>query len=120
MKIRFASKEHEEFFCAMLLKCGDMDVYRQAFFYTVGIAQETRVHIDRLFDFADECIRPEGLMEGWQTGGTSRLTRLAFNLWNGFVEEGREELFAPYAIFDCGYAPYFWEAIKLRYPEYCL
>lgn len=23
-------------------------------------------------------------------------------------------------LFCCGYARYFWEAIKIRYPEYCL
>ncbi len=22
-------------------------------------------------------------------------------------------------LFCCGYAPYFWEAVRLRYPEYC-
>ena len=25
----------------------------------------------------------------------------------------------PYEIFDCGYAPYFFEAIRLKYPDYC-
>lgn len=120
MKIRFASKEHEEFFYAMLVKSGNMDVYHQAFFYAVGIAQETRLNIDQLFDFNRDCIKRDGLTKGWQTGSTIRLTRLAFNLWNGFVEESQEKLFTPYAIFDCSYASYFWEAVKLRYPEYCL
>lgn len=32
----------------------------------------------RLFDFEQRQIKPEGLHEGWQTGGTVRLTRLAF------------------------------------------
>lgn len=40
---------------------------------------------------------------------TVRLTRLAFNLWNGYVEQGEERM--P--------MPYFYEAIKMRYPEYC-
>ena len=22
-------------------------------------------------------------------------------------------------LFCCGYAPYFWQAVKIRYPEYC-
>ena len=26
--------------------------------------------------------------------------------------------YAPSEIFCCSYAPYFWEAIKIRYPEY--
>lgn len=25
----------------------------------------------------------------------------------------------PYEMSDCSYAPYFYEAIRLRYPEYC-
>ena len=45
--------------------------------------------------------------------------RQAFNLWNGFTEEGRENLCTPEELFCCGYAPYFMEGIKLRYPEYC-
>lgn len=43
----------------------------------------------------------------------------AANLWNGFTEEGRENLYTPEELFCCGYAPYFMEGIKLRYPEYC-
>ena len=29
------------------------------------------------------------------------------------------ELYTPEELFCCGYAPYFMEGIKLRYPEYC-
>ena len=36
-----------------------------------------------------------------------------------YVEQGDERMSTPYEIFDCGYAPYFYEAIKMRYPEYC-
>jgi len=118
-KIKFCSKEHEEFFYAMLLKCGNMDVYHMAFFYTVGLTAKTRIHVQQLFSLNDDCIIPEGLHHGWQTGGTSRVTRLAFNLWNGFMEEGCEELFTPYGMFDCEFTLYFFEAVKLRYPEYC-
>ena len=25
----------------------------------------------------------------------------------------------PMSFFDCGYAPYFFEAIRLKYPEFC-
>ena len=97
--IRFESQEHENFFYSMLRKTGNTDSYHQAFFYC---------HI-----------RPEGLHEGWQTGGSIRLTRLAFNLWNGYTENRYERLSTPYEIFDCGYAPYFFEAIRLKYPDYC-
>lgn len=118
--INFASKEHRDFFYAALAKCGCMDVYHEALFYALGIAHETRVNIDQLYNFHNRCINLEGLHAGWQTGGTSRLTRLAFNLFNGFIEEGEEGLYTPYALFDCSFASYFMEAVKLRFPEYCL
>lgn len=103
-EIRFSSKEHEKFFYQMLAKCGKHDSYYSSFFYCVGISEDTRNHV---------------LHEGWQTGGSARLTRLAFNLWNGYVEKGEESLSTPYEMFDCGYASYFYEAIRMKYPEYC-
>ena len=118
-EIRFASKEHEKFFFTMLKKCGNTDCYHRAFFYCVGISDTARTNVGRLFDFEKHHIKPEGLHEGWQTGGTVRLTRLAFNLWNGYVEPENERMSTPYEMFDCGYAPYFYEAIRQRYPEYC-
>ena len=85
----------------------------------MGISAETRSHIRALFDFKEGIIKPEGLSAAWQTGSTRRLCRLAFNLWNGWTEEGNENRSTPYWLFDCGFAPYFFEAIRLRYPEYC-
>ena len=118
-EIRFSSKEHEKFFYQMLAKCGKHDSYYSSFFYCVGISEDTRNHVDRMFDFKERLIKPEALHEGWQTGGSARLTRLAFNLWNGYVEKGEESLSTPYEMFDCGHAPYFYEAIRIKYPEYC-
>ena len=117
--IRFANKEHEAFYFEMLAATRNNDVYHQAFFYTMGISAETRSHIRSLFDFKEDIIKPEGLSAAWQTSSTQRLCRLAFNLWNGWTEEGNENRSAPYWLFDCGFAPYFFEAIRLRYPEYC-
>lgn len=117
--IRFSSKEHKDFYFQMLTKTRNDDSYHRAFFYAMGICEETRRNINTLFDFKEDGIRPEGLSAAWQTGGTRRLCRLALNLWNGWTEEGKEQYSAPYELFDCGYAPYFFEAIRLRYPEYC-
>ena len=117
--IRFESKEHENFFYSMLKRTGNTDSYHQAFFYCVGISDTTRRNVERIFDFEKGRIKPAGLHEGWQTGGSIRLTRLAFNLWNGYTEKGDERTSTPYEIFDCGYAPYFFEAIRLKYPDYC-
>ena len=118
-EIKFTSKEHENFYKEMIQKSGNSDSYHRAFFYCIGISDPGRRNVKRVFDFEQDRIIPEGLHEGWQTGGTVRLTRLAFNLWNGYVEQGEESMSSPYEIFDCNYAPYFYEAIRLRYPEYC-
>lgn len=119
MEIKFASREHKQFFFEMLERCKSKDSYHQAFFYCVGISETTRLNVNRMFSFEEDCINPEALHDGWQTGGTIRLTRLAFNLWNGYTEEHCEKLSTPYEMFDCGYAPYFLDAIRLKYPEYC-
>ena len=105
--IRFVSKEHETFYYNMLKAAHNSDVFRKAFFYTMGISAETRNHITALFDFEESLIKPEGLSAPWQTGSTKRLCRLAFNLWNGWTEEGKEQYSAPYYLFDCSFAPYF-------------
>lgn len=118
-EIRFTSKEHENFFFTMLKSCDNTDCYHCVFFYCIGISETTRVNIGRLFDFEKHHIKPEGLHEGWQTGGTVRLTCLAFNLWNEYIEPDNERMSTPYEMFDCRYAPYFYEAIRQRYPEYC-
>jgi len=104
----------------MLKKCSRWDdVYYRALFYLLGLSRETMEHVEQLFDFEDRSIKPEGLYAGWQTGQSLRLTLLAFNLWNGWTVDGKQNLSTPYELFDCGFAPYFWEAIRLRYPEYC-
>jgi hypothetical protein len=54
-----------------------------------------------------------------------------FNLWNGCHSDGEtytdrhgEEVELPSyrytvdEIFNCSYAPYYWQAIRLRYPLY--
>ena len=117
-KIRFASREHEAFYEQMLKRCGNRDCYHQAFFYCLGIAAETRENVESLFDLDEDCIRFEGMEQGWQTSGSRRLCRLDYNLWNGYIEEGAERMSTPYGLFDCSYSPYFMEAVRIRYPEY--
>lgn len=116
---RFRDSEHESFYYRMLddRKCSDG--YHRALFYTLGISRDTRSHIHDLFDFSNGGIKPIGLTASWQTGSSMRVCRLAFNLWNGWAEKGEERYSTPHELFDCNYAPYFFEAIHLRYPDYC-
>ena len=98
--IKFRDTAHRDFFLENMMKCRVNDCYHRAFFYVMGIASE-------------------GMHGGWQTSGTVKVCHLAFNLWNGYAEEGRERYFTPEELFCCEFAPYFMEGIKVRYPEYC-
>ena len=113
--IKFKNKEHGKFYERCLGLCGCSDPYHRAFFYTMGISSETRMHIHDCFNFRDDVIRPDCLSRGWQTSGSSRVTRMAFNLWNGWNSDG---LATPYELFATSDASFMLEAIRLRYPEF--
>lgn len=119
LNIRFASAEHRDFFLRMMSEARKNDCYHQSFFYVMGIAPETRANIRQMFDFKQDCIKPEGMHGGWQTSGTVRVCRLAFNLWNGYTDPEHSNAYSPEDLFCCEFAPYFMEGVKIRYPEYC-
>lgn len=128
--IMFHDREHKEFFLKYLQRCRWVDEYHQALIYCLGISEDTRKHIDRIYEFESGCVKPECLQEGWQTSGSTRIIRMAFCLYcNGTpsvddMDTAEEQLsecgrYTAEELFCCSYAKYFWEAIKLRYPEYC-
>lgn len=129
--IIFRSEEHKTFFLENISKCRHKDVYNMALFYTLGIDRDTRQHIGLEYDFHTSCIKTECLHDGWITSGSARIIRLAFNLFcNGMPSLSDYEENSPDALaeagrysvedlFCCGYAKYFWQAVKIRYPEYC-
>jgi hypothetical protein len=127
IEVLYSSLEHARFYHKMLDMCSCKDTYHRALVYSLGICRETRDHIREIYDFKTDFINPECLHYGWQTGGSSRVVRLAFNLYcccvpsidhvKDILEEA--ERYTPDELFACSYAPYFWQAIKLRYPEYC-
>lgn len=128
-QILFASKAHEDFYFQKLDEVRYQDAYHKALCYCLGISDDTRRNIDRIYDFKSGCVKPECLHEGWQTSGSVRVVRMAFNLYcNGTpsvydYEDAEEQLdecrqYTVEDLFCCSYAPYFWQAIKIRYPEY--
>lgn len=122
MSPKFYDEEHENAFYSLLdrMNAADRDVYRQALAYLLTLDTVCSEHIDQMYDFAERCIIPDCLTEGWQTGTSIKTTRLAFNLFNGglgWCDEEDKCLVTPAELFCCEYAPYYWEAIKLRYPE---
>lgn len=127
--ITFRNQEHEMFYRSCLSKCRQQDVYHKALVYCLGISGDTRQNIERIFDFDKGSVKPECLEEGWITSGSARVVRMAFNLFcNGtpsaYTLEGDEKVrecqrYTVEDLFCCEYAVYFWEAVKVRYPEYC-
>ena len=99
--------------------------------YCLGIDRDTRNNVNKIYNFKTGCVKTECLQEGWQTSGSLRIVRMAFNLYcNGtpsvgdYEAEEEDQLkecqcYTVEDLFCCGYARYFWEAIKIRYPEYC-
>ena len=126
--ITFKSREHEKFYEEYLKKCKYQDVYHRALVYCLGIDRDTRNNVNKIYNFKTGCVKTECLQEGWQTSGSLRIVRMAFNLYcNGTPSVGDYEAeedqlkecqcYTVEDLFCCGYARYFWEAIKIRYPE---
>lgn len=127
--IAFKNQEHEMFYRYFLPKCRRRDVYHKALIYCLGISGDTRQNVERIYDFDRDSIKTECLGEGWITSGSARIVRMAFNLFcnstpSAYDLEGEEKVrecqrYTVEDLFCCEYAVYFWEAVKVRYPEYC-
>jgi hypothetical protein len=117
----FLDSKHEEFFSECLKKSNrEGDSYHRALFYVLGLTAETRRNIDTLYHFKNKCIEFDDLNAAWQTGTSTRVTRLAFNLFNGFTGINEEDAYkyTLYNLFDTGLMIYMLEGIKLLYPCY--
>lgn len=128
--IQFCSDAHKQFFSRYLSKCRYQDRYHMALIYCLGINQDTRTHVEQIYDFKTGYVKTECLRQGWQTSGSRRIIRMAYNLYNNGTpsvldyEKPEEQLtecgqYTVEELFCCDYAPYFWQALKIRYPEYC-
>ena len=80
--ITFRNKEHEKFYSEYLPKCRYQDVYHKALVYCLGIDRDTRNHAKQIYDFKTGCLQTECLREGWQTSGSVKIIRMAFNLYS--------------------------------------
>lgn len=126
----FMNQEHKKFFLTYLPQCRYADVYHVALVYCLGINNDTRKNVKSIYDFKTGCVKTKCLQEGWITSGSARIIHMAFNLYcNGtpsvYDYKDVEEMLDEYKrytvedLFCCSYAIYFWQAIQLRYPEYC-
>ncbi len=128
-KIIFISEAHEKFYYEKLKEVRTQDVYHKALCYCLGINADTRKNCNRIYNFKTGNVKTECLHEGWQTSGSMKVVRMAFNLYcNGTpsvydYEDAEEQIrecnnYTVEDLFYCSYAPYFWQAVQIRYPEY--
>ena len=134
--INFISEAHEKFYYEKIQKVRDADVYHKALCYCIGMNEDTRRNVDRIYNFKTGCVKPECLHEGWQTSGSAKVVRMAFNLYcNGTpsvddeqdTEEQVDECrrYSVEDLFCCCYAPYFWQAsgsakvVRMAFNLYC-
>lgn len=128
-QIIFNGKAHERFYTQYLSECRVADVYHKALIYCLGIAEDTRSHIREIYEFQTGLVRTECLRKGWITSGSSRIIRMAFNLYCSStpsvydyddMERQLEECqaYTVEDLFCCTYARYFWQAVRIRFPNY--
>ena len=86
--IIFISDAHEQFYYEKLKEVRCQNVYHRAFVYCLGISDDTRRNIYRIYDFKSGCVKTEfkgnlrfALHEGWQTSGSLKVVRMAFSLY---------------------------------------
>ena len=129
--MKFIDIKHKQFFYEKyneIVKLGKADVYYKSIIYILGICETTRDNFDDIFNLKRGEINIDSIQSSYQTGTSSKVTRMAFSLWNGCNYDSEkdienEKVSANYnvnEIFSCGYAPYFFEGIKIRYPEYTM
>ena len=80
-KIIFISDAHEKFYYEKFELVRYKDVYHKTLIYCLGINSDTRRNVDRIYDFKTGCVKTECLQEGWQTSGSVKVVRMAFNLY---------------------------------------
>lgn len=114
----FKNEEHKKYYEEFLVKAKVRSggTERKALFYLFSILSETRNHINSLYDFKNNQINIEGLNAPWQTGGTTKITKLAFNLYNNWRGQGGDD-YSPLELFSVSddNREYLFEAIRIRF-----
>ena len=130
MTIRFISKEQRAFFEGKVQKLGiARDPYRLALVYTLSLTDNCRKHFNECYNTSTRRICLEVFNDGWITSTDMKAIRLGFCLFTAriptvYSERDFEKRFweafnyNPSEMFCCELAPYFCEAIKIRYAEY--
>ena len=114
----FIDSRHEAFYMNIMDRYPSMDIYREVFFYTMGLSADTRDHITELYAFDEGFISLDNLDAPWQTELTRQICNLAYNLYNGYCDDDGLDGYTPYHIFRSPLAAYFVCAIQMLYTAY--
>jgi hypothetical protein len=125
--VHFIDDDHRKFYTETVAKLTG-DCYHRALAYTLGLSPDTRKRFYSLYIAKDRSINPAAIREPWQTSGSRQVTRLAFQLFtdgtpSAFIDSGIPDIgecrkYSVSDIFACGFAPFFFESVRIRYPEY--
>lgn len=115
--LKFYNTEHKNFYNEHTHD-KKLDGYNKSLIYLLGLTEETRNNYNKIYDETVRQIDFNALNGAWQTGTTMAITKLAFNLFNGFTGllDSEANQYAVDSIFCYKeYAPYFYEGIRLRF-----
>ena len=124
-RLKFKDEKHREFYeeKTQVLESSE---YLKSLIYLIGLSSTTRGRWNEIFQEEDGIIKPEVLKASWQTGTSLKILRLAFQLYTDSTvsdtdfETGEQDIeecrrYSVSDIFCCEYAPFFAEALKIRY-----
>lgn len=120
----FKDDKHKEAFTRFMNRMQSADCYHESMAYLLAM-DAVRDHVNSVFDFSGDAIKPECLQAAWQTGTSMKTCRLLFNLWNGYDSEGEQiedekhsANYTPENLFCNSDMVYMLEAVKIRYSIY--
>ena len=97
--------------------------------YCLCLSPNTRDRLENFFDFHAMQPKPECLKNDALSEDDEKAIKMAFNLFSGdtpsinnygdSINQVKEcKSYTVKDLFCSSYAPYFWQAIQIRYPEY--
>ena len=119
--MKFRNQEHKDRFYAILGQMTCQDDYHKSAAYLMTLDDVLYKHVGEIYDFDERIINSPLIKAAWQTHTSRKTFRLLINLWNGAYNDSYSKMsrtsmyFAPDEIFNSEYAPFYWEAIKLRF-----
>ena len=116
-QLKFYDTEHDRFYKENT-EGKKLDCYNKCLIYLLGLTEETRANKNKFYNDITREIYIEVINEPFQTGTTMAITKLAFNLFNGFtgLQDSEARQYAIDNIFAYKeFAPYFYEAIRIRF-----